>query len=220
MVFYMNESDVLQILEDVGAFRSGHFVFVSGLHADTYVNKNAMYPYTHQMSKLCKGIAEKFKDKNVEAVVGPETGGIILSQWVAYHLSEMTGKEVLGVYADKDHSLPKDEPVQFIIKRGYDESIKGKRTLVVEDLVTTGGSIKKVVAEAQRVGAEVVGAVALVNRGNVTREMAGNPPEFISMLTVDLEQWPAETCELCAGNIPVNTDVGHGKDYLAKKASA
>lgn len=208
----MNESDVLQILEDVGAFRSGHFVFVSGLHADTYVNKNAMYPYTKEISRLCRGIAEKFAGKGIEAVVGPATGGIILSQWVAHHLSEMEGRDVYGVYADKDGE-------GFVIKRGYDDLIKGKKTIVVEDLVTTGGSLKKVVGEAQRVGAEVVGAVAVCNRGNVTREMAGNPPEFISMLTVDLEQWPAETCELCASGIPVNTDVGHGKEFLAKKAA-
>ena len=213
----MDESQVLQVLQNVGAFRSGHFVFVSGLHADTYVNKNAMYPYTDQISLLCLGIAEKFKGSGVEAVVGPETGGIILAQWVAHHLSQLEGREVYGVYADKDHSLPKDATVEFVIKRGYDGLIKGKKTLVVEDLVTTGNSLKKVVEEARRVGADVVGAVAVCNRGNVTREMAGNTPRFESMLTVDLEQWPEEECELCKNNIPVNTEVGHGKQYLASK---
>ncbi len=213
----MNEDEVLDILEKVGAFRAGHFVFVSGLHADTYVNKNAMYPYTGQMSKLCKGIAQMFKGEGVEAVVGPETGGIILAQWVAHHLSEIEGREVFGVYADKDHSLPKEAGTQFIIKRGYDQLIKGKKTLVVEDLVTTGGSLKKVVEEARRVGADVVGAVALVNRGGVSREAVGNPPRFESLVTVDLEQWPEKECELCERGIPVNTDVGHGKDFLAQK---
>ncbi|MCE9540974.1 phosphoribosyltransferase, partial [Candidatus Kaiserbacteria bacterium] len=135
-----------------------------------------------------------------------------------HHLSDIEGREVYGVYADKDHSLPNDAPVQFIIKRGYDELIKGKKVLVVEDLVTTGGSLKKVVEEARRVGAEVIGAVAVCNRGNVTEEMTGNPPRFESLLTVDLEQWPEAECELCKNNIPVNTDVGHGKQYLASKA--
>jgi len=209
----MNEEQVLEILQKVGAFRAGHFVFVSGLHADTYVNKNAMYPYTHEMSNLCRGIAELFKGQGVEAVVGPSTGGIILSQWVAYHLSELEGREVYGVYADKDGEA-------FVIKRGYDEVIKGKKTLVVEDLVTTGGSLKKVVAEARRVGADVVGAVAICNRGDVTKEMTGNPPVFKSLLTVQLDQWPAEECDLCKRGIPVNTDIGHGKEFIAKKKSA
>lgn len=206
----MNEEQVLEILQKVGAFRSGHFVFVSGLHADTYVNKNAMYPYTHEMSNLCRGIAEMFKGQGVEAVVGPATGGIILSQWVAYHLSELEGREVYGTYADKDGE-------GFVIKRGYDEVIKGKKTLVVEDLVTTGGSLRKVVTEARRVGADVVGAVAICNRGDVTKEMAGNPPVFKSLLTVQLDQWPEEECDLCKRGIPVNTDIGHGKEFLAKK---
>lgn len=208
----MNEEQVLELLQKVGAFRAGHFVFVSGLHADTYVNKNAMYPYTHEISKLCKAIAEKFAGQNVEAVVGPATGGIILSQWVAYHLSEMENSEVYAVYADKDGD-------DLVIRRGYDEVIKGKNTLVVEDLTTTGGSIKKVVEAARSIGANVIGAVAICNRGNVTKEAVGNPPAFISMLTVQLDQWSAEACELCERGIPVNTDVGHGKQFLASKGA-
>ncbi|MHB1086527.1 MAG: phosphoribosyltransferase family protein [Minisyncoccota bacterium] len=208
----MDEGKVLEILQKVGAFRSGHFVFVSGLHADTYVNKNAMYPYTHSMSELCKGVAEMFKGQQIEAVLGPATGGIILSQWVAYHLSELEGREVYSTYADKDGD-------GFVIKRGYDELIKGKKVLVVEDLVTTGGSLKKVVEAARAVGAEVAAAVAVCNRGEVTKEMAGNPPIFTSLLTVHLDQWPAAECELCKQGIPVNTDVGHGKEFLAKTAA-
>ncbi len=209
----MDEAAVLDILEQVGAFRAGHFVFVSGLHADTYVNKNAMYPYTKEISKLCRGIAERFAGKGIEAIVGPATGGIILSQWVAHHLTEIEGRDVYGVYADKDGD-------GFIIKRGYDETIKGKKILVVEDLVTTGGSLKKVIEASRSVGAEVVGAVAVCNRGAVTKEMIGNPPEFVSMVSLELEQWPEAECDLCQRGIPVNTDVGHGKDYLAKKAAA
>lgn len=207
----MTEDEILELLQSVGAFRAGHFVFVSGLHADTYVNKNAMYPYTREMSRLCRSIAEGFVGKNVSAVVGPATGGIILSQWVAYHLSELEGREVYGTYADKDGE-------GFVIKRGYDEIIKGKNVLVVEDLVTTGGSLRKVVEAARAVGGSVIGAVAICNRGDVTKEMVGNPPEFVSLLTVHLEQWPEADCELCQRGIPVNTDVGHGKDFLARKA--
>ena len=206
----MTEDEVLELLQKVGAFRAGHFVYVSGMHGKAYVNKNAMYPYTHEMSKLCKSIAQQFVGKNVEAVVGPATGGIILSQWVAYHLSELEGREVYGTYADKDGE-------GFVIKRGYDEVIKGKNTLVVEDLVTTGGSLKKVIEAVKSVGGTVAGAVAVCNRGDVTKEMIGNPPEFVSLLNVGLEQWPEAECELCQAGIPINTDVGHGKEFLARK---
>lgn len=210
----MNDADVLELLQKVGAFRSGHFVFTSGLHADTYVNKDALYPYTRETSRLCREIAERFKDKGIEAVIGPAVAASILAQWTAYHLSELTGQNVAALYADKDGQGG------FIIKRGYDKVIAGKKTLIVEDLTTTGGSIKKVVDATRAAGADVVGAVALCNRGNVTSAQVGDPGIFTSLLTVQLDQWPEAECELCKRGIPINTDVGHGREFLAKKAQA
>ena len=207
----MDESEVLDILQKVGAFRSGHFVLTSGRHADAYINKDALYAYTHEVSELCHAIAERFKDSNVEAVIGPAIGGAILSQWTAYHLTELLGKEIPGVYADKDNAGG------FVIKRGYDKLIAGKRTLVVEDLTTTGGSVHKVVDAARAAGAEIVAAVTLCNRGDVTIEAVGNPPVFSSLVNVHLESWEEQDCELCKRGIPVNTDIGHGKEFLARK---
>ena len=209
----MTDEEVLELLQKVGAFRAGHFVFTSGLHADTYINKDALYPYTHETSRLCREIAERFKDKNIEVVLGPAVAAAVLSQWTAYHLSELTGKQVYAVYADKDGEGG------FVVRRGYDQIIKGKNVLVVEDLTTTGGSIKKVVTAARAGGATVVGAIALCNRGNVTKEAVGNPGVFDQLLKVQLDQWPAEACELCKRGIPVNTDVGHGKQFLAQKSA-
>jgi orotate phosphoribosyltransferase len=209
----MNEAEVLDVLQKVGAFRSGHFVFTSGLHADTYINKDAMYPYTHEISNLCRTIAEKVADKGIEVVIGPAYGAIILSTWTAYHLSEISGREVFGVYADKDGQGG------FIIKRGYDKLLAGKKTLVVEDLTTTGGSIKKIIDAARAVGADVAAVVAIFNRGGVSAEAIGNPPVFESLVNLHLEQWPESECVLCERGIPVNIDVGHGRDFLARKNS-
>ncbi len=210
----MNEDQVLELLQKVGAFRSGHFVFTSGLHADTYVNKDALYPYTGETSRLCREIAERFKDKNIEVVLGPAVAAAVLSQWTAHHLTELTGREVYAVYADKDGEGG------FVVRRGYDKIIQGKNVLIVEDLTTTGGSIKKVVDAARAGGAHIAGAIALCNRGGVTKEMTGNPDVFDQLLNVHLEQWPEEQCDLCKRGIPINTEVGHGKQYLAKKAAA
>src|SRR3989344_4814419 len=183
----MTESEVLDLLQKVGAFRTGHFVLTSGRHADSYLNKDALYPYTHDTSKICQAMAEKFKDKSasrrIEVVVGPAIGAAILSQWVAYHLTEMTGGEVYGAYSDKDGQGG------FILKRGYDQLVKGKRTLVVEDLTTTGGSIKKVIETVRAAGAEIVGAIVIVNRGDVTKKAIGNPPVFSSLVEIHLESW-------------------------------
>lgn len=207
----MNESEVLDLLQKVGAFRTGHFVFTSGRHSDSYVNKDALYPYTHDTSRLCKAMAERFVEKNIEVVVGPAIGAAILSQWVAYHLTEMRGEEVYGAYADKDGQGG------FILKRGYDQIVRDKNVLVVEDLTTTGGSIKKVVETARGAGGNVVGAIAIVNRGGVTKEQVGNPDEFQSLVNLHLESWEEGECELCKKGIPVSTDVGHGREYMARK---
>jgi len=207
----LNEDQVLAILQKVGAFRSGHFVFTSGLHSDTYVLKDAMYAYPRETSAVCREMAERFKDAGVEAVIGPAIGAAILSQWTAYHMQELTGRDVYAIYADKDGEGG------FIIKRGYNKLIEGKKVLVVEDLTTTGGSIKKVVEAARAVGAEVVGAIAICNRGAVTKEAVGNPPVFDQLLNIELESWPEGECELCGSGIPVNTDVGHGKEFLARR---
>lgn len=214
----MDEDHVLEILEKVGAFRTGHFVLTSGVHSDSYVLKDAIYAFTRETSQICKEMAERFKNAGIEAVIGPAIGGAILAQWVAYHLSELTNREVNAVFAEKDPSTGGGQAVGgFIIKRGYDKIIAGKKTLVVEDLTTTGGSIKKVVEASRAVGAQIVGAVAICNRGNVTKENVGNPGEFISLVNLNMEQWPEKECELCEKGIPVNTDIGHGREFLAKQ---
>jgi orotate phosphoribosyltransferase len=209
----MTDEEVLKILQDVGAFRTGHFVFTSGLHADTYINKDEIYPHVNQVSQLCREMAQRFANDTIEVVIGPAVGAVILSTWTTHHLSQINNREVYGIYADKDGSGG------FVIRRGYDKLIAGRRALIVEDLTTTGGSIKKVVDAARAAGANVVGAIALVNRGEVTKEAVGNPERFESLVNLRLEQWPEEKCELCQSNIPVNTDVGHGKDFLSKKTS-
>ena len=208
----MNESEVLDIYEKVGMFRTGHFVYTHGRHSDNYINKDALYTDTKETSNVCREMARRFKDAGVEVVVGPAIGAAILAQWVAYHLSDLTGRDVAAAYADKDGQGG------FVLKRGYDSLVKGKKTLIVEDLTTTGGSAKKVVEAVRATGAEVVGVVVLANRGDVTREQVGNPPVFDALVTLHLESWAPEECELCKRGIPVNTDVGHGKEFLARKS--
>jgi orotate phosphoribosyltransferase len=206
----MSEAEVLEVLQNAGVFRKGHFVFISGKHSELYINKDALYPHTGEISKLCAEMGQRFSSQNIDAVIGPAVGAAILSQWTAHHLSEMSGREVFAAYADKDGQGG------FIIKRGYDKLIAGKRVLVVEDSVTTGGSMRKVVDAARTAGAEVVGAIAICNRGNVKQEDIG-APQFQALVTLQLEQWPEEECVLCKRGIPVNTDLGHGKEFLAHK---
>ncbi len=209
----MDEDAVLKVLQDVGAFRSGHFVFTSGRHGDSYVNKDALFTHTRETSRLCEAIAIHFEDAGVEVVLGPAVAAAILAQWTAYHLSNIEGREVYATYADKDGADG------FVIKRGYDKLLAGKSVLVVEDLMTTGGSVRKVVEAARAAGANVAGVGVLCNRGSVVAEQIGSPQELFALVNVDMESWEEADCELCKANIPVNTDVGHGKAFLARKGA-
>jgi orotate phosphoribosyltransferase len=159
-------------------------------------------------------IAELYAGENIEAVVGPSLGGIILSQWTAYHLSEITGKEVLGIYTEKTEN--KDQ----ILTRGYDSLVKDKRVLVVEDILTTGGSLAKVVRTIKAAGGTVIAACAMVNRDpdKIDDAVIGAPLKTLAALR--LPAWDEADCPMCKSHVPINTTVGKGRDYLAKKGAA
>ena len=119
-------SDIIDILKQVGAvITDSHFVYTSGKHGSVYINKDAVYPHTKETSAVGRMMAKKFANTEVDVVVGPALGGIILSQWTAYHLSQIKGKEILGIYTEKDTDSNQ------ILRRGYDHLVKGKNVLVV-----------------------------------------------------------------------------------------
>lgn len=210
----MEEQEVLRILAKVGAvITDSHVVYTSGKHGSAYVNKDAVYPHTDETSRLCRAIAEWFTLHGAQVVIAPAVGGCILSNRVAEHLSELTGKEVLGVYADKDGD-------GFVIKRGYDKLVAGRRVLVVEDVLTTGGSARKVVEAVRSIGGQVVGLGVLCNRGSVMAEGVGCVPELRALVNVRMDAWDEAACPLCAQGVPVNTDVGKGREFLARRSEA
>ena len=205
----MNE--VIEILTKVGAILSNdHFVGTSGLHFDTYVNKDFLYPHTKETSRICEIFAEKYKDKNIEVVVGPALGGIILSQWVASHLSKMNGKEVLAVYTEKNADG------EQIFTRGYENYVKGKKVLIVEDIVTTGGSILKVIEAVKGAGGNIVGASAMINKNqSLDKNIFG--VEFSALAELFIPTYEVKDCPFCKKEIPINIKVGHGKKFLESK---
>lgn len=203
---------ILDLLRGVKAiYTDDHFVYTSGKHGSVYINKDALYPHTAETSKVGKMFAEKFKDLDIDVVAGPALGGIILSQWTAHHLSKLKHKEVLGVYTEK---TPEKNQV---FTRGYDRLIKGKNVLVIEDLTTTGGSVRKVVDSVIAAGGKVVAVCVMVNRDpvNVTSEVVGGP--FFALGVLKAEAFDEEDCPLCRKKITINTSVGHGKKYMYEK---
>lgn len=249
----MNEQCHLDALARCSAVLTGHFVYASGKHGEYYVNKDALYAYPSVVAELCADIAQHFYINGIgvmyDVVVGPEKGGIILSQWVAYNSVPFLHREdptIYAVYAEKEliplyknetgerqwvptesmvlptFSIYRGETIyrdtgKFVIKRGYDRLITGKKVLIVEDVLTTGGSVKKVVEAVRAIGGEVVAVAALCNRGGVTAEAIGGVPELFSLINLNLEMFEEAECPLCAQGVAINTNVGKGKEYLAKK---
>jgi orotate phosphoribosyltransferase len=206
------QNEVIEILKKIGAvITDDHFVYTSGKHGSVYINKDALYPHTVETSRVGELFAEKHKDLGIEVVAAPSLGGIVLETWTAYHLTKMMGREVLGVYTEKD--AEKNQ----IFTRGYDKLVAGKKVLVIEDLTTTGGSVLKVVNTVTNAGGNVVAVSVMVNRDpeHVNSELMGVP--FTALGELKAEAWDEADCPMCKENKPINTSVGHGKKYLEAK---
>jgi orotate phosphoribosyltransferase len=195
---------VRAILAEAQAIVTGsHVVYTSGKHGSAYVNKDAVYPNTARVSELCRHLADAARPQRPEVVCGPATGGIILATWTGHHLG------VPAVYAEKADG-------GMALRRGYDRLVAGKRVLVVEDILNTGGSVRDTVAAVRAAGGEVVAVAALVNRGGVTAADVG-APVLVALLDVALDAWEADACPLCRDGVPVDTTVGKGREFLARR---
>ncbi len=203
---------VIQILTKVGAILpNSHFVGTSGRHFDTYLTKDALFPHTAETSEICKFFAEQNKHLEMDVVAAPALGGLIFSQWIAHHLSQLKGKEILAVFTEK---TPENDQ---IFTRGYDKLVKGKNVLVIEDFTTTGGSAKKVVESVQKADGNVIGVCVMVNKDPVNVNSATFGVPFTALADLVVENYEADTCPLCKNNIPVNITFGHGKKFLESK---
>lgn len=201
--------DVIEILKSVGAILTNdHFVYTSGKHGSVYVNKDALYPHTELSSQIGEMFAKKHRKLGIDVVCAPALGGIILSQWTAFHLSRLAKREILGVYTEKD------EHKNQVFTRGYESLIVGKNVLVIEDLTTTGGSVKKVVDTVRGVGGRVVAVGVMVNRNvaGVNEKLFEVPFSALGVLPV--EAYEPSSCALCKDHIPINTAIGHGRAYV------
>lgn len=189
---------------------NGHFVYVSEKHGDKYVNKDAIYPHTKAIRMLAKFIAEDFKDSGVEVVVGPSLSGVILSHDVATELTNILKRDIPGVYAEKDGNGG------FTFTRGYDSFVKGRRVLIVEDILTTGKSVGKVIEVTKNAGGKIIGLGAIANRGGVKPKDVG-VQKINALMNIQMNAMDAKECTLCKDGVPVNTNVGKGKLFLAGK---
>ena len=207
----MTPDEIRILFDGLGVIqRNGHFRYTNGEHGSDYVNKYAIYRHVEETSRLCRSIAGHFDedDIDIDVVVGPEKGGIVLSQWTAHHLIRMTHREILSIIAQKRPEPRLDPDDLFYFAEEDVPYIEGKNVLIVDDVANTGNSIRRVVALTRRHTGHVVGVGVLCNRGRLTYAYVGVVPEFHALIDIPMERWNPSDCPLCVSGIPISKTPG------------
>lgn len=191
----MTEQEVKDLLIKTRAIMEGHFLLTSGLHSPTYVEKFNVLQHPEYTEILCKEIAALFADKNIQTVVGPMTGGILL----AHEVGKALGTR--AIFTERVNG-------KMAFRRGFALE-KNERVLIVEDVVTTGGSVKEVVDVVKSEGAIPVGIGLLVDRSGGKADFGGVPHK--ALLNLDVKAYKPEECPLCRDNVPMTKRGRTGK---------
>lgn len=182
----MTEADVLTLFRDSQALLEGHFLLTSGLHSDRYFEKFAVLQHPKLTETLCKVLADRFAADRVDVVVGPAVGGILLAHEVAKHLGTRS------LFTEREGG-------RMRLRRGFAIS-PGERVLVVEDVVTTGGSVREVLDVVAEAKGTLIGVALLVDR-------SGGKVDFgvrtEALLRLEVEAYPPENCPLCREGTPL-----------------
>ena len=191
----MTEQEVKDLLVKTGAIMDGHFLLTSGLHSPHYVEKFNVLQHPEYTQKLCEAMAEKCKDAAIDTVVGPVMGGVLLAH--------ETGK-ALGTRA----IFTERENGKMTFRRGFTLR-EGERVLIVEDIVTTGGSIKEVFEVVKSLRAIPVAVSMLVDRSGGKADFGDVPAT--ALLRMNVETYTPEECPLCRQGIPMTKRGRTGK---------
>ena len=183
----MTQDEVKELFIKTGAIMEGHFLLTSGLHSPLYVEKFQVLQHPKYTEQLCIALAEMFIEDNVEVVVGPITGGILLAHEVGKRL------DTRAIFTERENG-------KMTLRRGF--VIKpGERVLIVEDIVTTGGSIKEVLDVVIEQGGIPVGIGMLVDRSGGKASFGEVP--YKALLNLDVTTYDSSDCPLCKQNIPM-----------------
>ncbi len=183
-----------ELFEQCGAVLSGHFLLTSGLHSDTYVEKFKLLQFPKLTDIICKEIADHFEDKKPSVILGAATGGIIISQAVG---RELTTRSIFAERVDGE----------LILRRGFKIN-KGERVLIVDDVVTTGGSIYELLDLVTEYGGQIMGVGTLIDRSGKNIDFG---TEYFPVVKYDIPVYKPENCPLCASNTPMTSRGRTGK---------
>jgi orotate phosphoribosyltransferase len=178
--------EVLEIFKKAGAIKEGHFLLASGLHSSVYWEKFRILQYPNLTEQLCRLIVQHFRGQKIDLVAGPTTGGIIL----AFETARQLGTR--SIFAEKEGDVR-------VFRRDF-EIATGEHVLIVDDVLTTGSSLKETINAVAKQGGVVIGIGVLVDRSEENSDF--NLP-FFSCLRASPTAYLPQECPLCAANIPL-----------------
>jgi orotate phosphoribosyltransferase len=183
----ITSGEVERVFRESGALREGHFILASGRHSSSYLEKFQVLQHPAETERLCAAIASWAKGLDIATVAGPTTGGIILAHEVARQLGAR------AIYAERRENGTGRE-----FRRGF-ALRPGERVLVVDDIMTTGGSVQETIDAVRSAGGTVAGASVLVDRsGGATRLDV----PIQSLWRLEIPSYAPAECPLCAKGIP------------------
>lgn len=186
----MRQADILKIFQETGAFLEGHFQLTSGLHSLQYFQCAKVLQFPKYTRLFCGEIVGRFSESNVELVISPALGGIVVGQEVGRQLGVRT------VFAER-----KDELMR--LRRGF-EIESGQRALVCDDVITTGGSVYDVIDLVKNAGGIVLGVGCIVDRsGGRAKFTAAQEKSPFSLLQTDVITYDPRNCPLCRQGLEV-----------------
>jgi orotate phosphoribosyltransferase len=181
------KKDINEILERTGVLQTGHFLLTSGRHSSKYMQCAKIFQHPDISAEISKDLAERYDGYDIDIVIGPALGGIILAYEVARQL------EVRALFAERENGA-------MTLRRGF-EIKPGSRVLVVEDVITTGRSVREVVELVRSVGGEVVGVASVIDRSG---DKALFDVPLKSALKIEMDTFAPSECPMCkAGSVPV-----------------
>jgi orotate phosphoribosyltransferase len=186
MLNAMTETEVLDLFRQSGALLEGHFRLSSGLHSDRYLQSALVLQHPDFAEQLGRALAARLEHLQPTAILSPALGGIVIGQEVGRAM------QLRALFAERQDGT-------LMLRRGFTLS-PGDRVVVVEDVITTGGSTRETIAVAEAAGATVLGAAAIVDRG-------GNPARINlplqALVRMEVPAYPPESCPMCAKGMPV-----------------
>ncbi|MBU4283745.1 MAG: orotate phosphoribosyltransferase [Nanoarchaeota archaeon] len=191
----MNKEEIMRKFEESGAIQKGHFKLTSGVHSDAYIQCAQIMQYPEFIHNLCSELGKKFKGNNIDVIIGPAMGAIIMSHVMAMVL----GPWVRAIFTERENG-------KMTLRRSFKIN-KGEKVLVVEDITTTGSSVREVIDIVKSRQAEVVGVGALIDRSGGKVDFG---VRYEKLVTIKMNTYEPEDCPLCKNKIPITKPGSRG----------